>query len=112
MDKIEFVSYKGKKLPFLIDDKAIILMNNELESVKNLMFLSPRIFEYTVSEPLLYYSLISGHKAMNLEMSIPRKKIRFILLDNWTQFTNSIVKIDQVMKMKHKEIRTKPILNN
>lgn len=83
---IEYIDYKGEKYPLRISYYAIKHFQDETQ--KSLELIDS---EMGLIEPLLWYSLVAGHKAEDKELTLKREEIEFMLDETLDQFNSIIV---------------------
>lgn len=83
---IDYITYKGEKLPLRISYYAIKHFQDE--TGKNLELIDS---EMGLIEVLLWHALVSGHKADNKELKVTRDEMEFILDDSLDEFNRIIL---------------------
>jgi hypothetical protein len=102
---VEFIEYKEEKLPIRISYHALAEYKRETGKDFDKSFASEGGIPMEMFEPLLFYSIESGFRAIGKEMKFDRKKDSFELLEEcFFQFTEVITKFfpseDQIAKKK------------
>ncbi len=82
---VEYIEYKGEKLPFLVSYAA--LSQWEKETGKNFTQIDEAFQQITLLEPLFYYALVSGHRFEDKELKIKREDCQYILDVCWIDFS-------------------------
>lgn len=72
---VDYIKYKGESYPVRFAWSTI----KAIQSVKDLT-------EFELTELALYYGLLSGHNAVNKEMTIPIEEMQFILDESIDEF--------------------------
>lgn len=88
MDKVKFIKYNGEKLPFRISYKAIAEWQKETK--KSISDLDKIESDLSMLEPLLYHSLLVGHKHVQKEMTLKREDMQDVLDESWMDFVGGM----------------------
>lgn len=85
---VEYITYKGEKYPVRISYSA--LKHLKQESGKDITEIVGDDLSYI--EIILWYGLLSGHKAENKELILERSEVEFILDESFNEFNNILIK--------------------
>lgn len=98
---VEYITYKGKKYAFRVSYYALKKTVDELKekgidsSMNNILN-----GDLSVYEPLLYYSLVSGAKAVGKELDLKREDIVDVLDECFLEFTQKLPRFFQMPQGK------------
>lgn len=85
---VEYITYKGQKYPVRISYSALKHIRKELgKEVSELVGTE----DVTYMEIMLWYGLVSGHKAEDKELLLDRSEVEFILDESLTEFNNILL---------------------
>jgi hypothetical protein len=84
---VEYITYKNEKYPIRVSYFAVSMTKSETgKAIDNLEE------DITLLEPMLFYSLESGHRALDKNFTLKREDIKWMLDECWLEFTEKIGK--------------------
>jgi hypothetical protein len=96
---IEKITYNEKQYPVRVSYYALKHVSKELSNGDEVLEIDELMDgDITVLEPLLYHSLVAGHKIEGREMELPRDEMEFVLDQCMTEFMEVVPNFFQGME--------------